>query len=135
MGSSGLCPSDPDPFRGLRVGGPRSSTRRVWQPPRLFRLTVIHALPSTTQALISVYAVRMAAVFTLSVSTPGLRTSAIPCWVCYLGYLVAAVLLLVAGEDRWTQLLFPAWVLLVSIVILFTRPQGRAATPNSPPTA
>ena len=45
---------------------------------------------STTQALISVYAMRMAAVFTLSVSTLGLRTSAIPRWVCYLGYLVAA---------------------------------------------
>ena len=70
---------------------------------------------------------RMAAVFTLSVSNLGLLTSAIPRWVCYLGYLVAAVLLLVAGEDRWTQLLFPAWVLLVSIVILFTRPQVRAA--------
>jgi hypothetical protein len=43
-------------------------------------------------------------------STPtslGLRTSAIPRWVCYLGYLFAAVLLLVAGEDRWTQVLFP----------------------------
>jgi hypothetical protein len=82
---------------------------------------------STTQALISIYAMRMAAVFTLSVSTLGLRTSAIPRWVCYVGYLVAAVLLLVAGEDRWTQLLFPAWVLLVSVVILFTRPQVRAA--------
>ena len=33
---------------------------------------------STTQTLISVYAMRMAAVFTLSVSTVGLRTSAMP---------------------------------------------------------
>jgi hypothetical protein len=80
---------------------------------------------STTQALISVYAMRMAAVFTLSVSTLGRRTSAIPRWVCYLGYLVAAVLLLAAGEHRWTQLVFPAWVLLFSIVILCTRPQVR----------
>ena len=36
----------------------------------------------TTQALISVCAMRMAAVFTLSVSTLGLRTSAIPRWMC-----------------------------------------------------
>ena len=78
---------------------------------------------STTQTLISVYAMRMAAVFTLSVSTLGLRTSAVPRWVCYLGYLVAAVLLLAAGEHKWTQLVFPGWVLLLSIVILFTRPR------------
>ena len=37
---------------------------------------------TSTQALISVYAMRMAAVFTLSVTTAGLRTSAFPRWVC-----------------------------------------------------
>jgi hypothetical protein len=79
---------------------------------------------SSTQALISVYAMRMAAVFTLSVSTVGLRTSGLPRWVSYLGYLVALTLLLAAGEHKWFQLLFPTWVLLVSVVILFTRPNG-----------
>jgi hypothetical protein len=77
---------------------------------------------SSTQALISVYAMRMAAVFTLSVSTVGLRTSGLPRWVSYLGYLVALTLLVAAGEHKWFQLLFPTWVLLVSVVILFTRP-------------
>jgi hypothetical protein len=77
---------------------------------------------NSTQALISVYAMRMAAVFTLSVSTLGLRTSAVPRWVCYLGYADALLLLFAAGEQKWSQLLFPAWVLLVSVVILFTRP-------------
>ena len=76
----------------------------------------------STHALVSVYALRMAAVFTLSVSTLGLRTSAMPRWVAYLGYLSAVVLLFAAAEHQWTQLIFPAWVLLVSIVILFTRP-------------
>jgi hypothetical protein len=80
---------------------------------------------STTQMLISVYAMRMAAVFTISVSTVGLRTSAMPRWVSYIGYLVALILLVAAGEHKWTQLLFPAWVLLVSVVILFTRPPSR----------
>ena len=77
---------------------------------------------NSTQALFSVYAMRMAAVFTLSVSTLGLRTSAMPRWVAYLGYLSALILLLAAGTQEWTQLVFPAWVLLVSVVILFTRP-------------
>jgi hypothetical protein len=77
---------------------------------------------STTQVLISVYAMRMAAVFTLSVSTLGLRTSAVPRWISFLGYAVALVLLVAAGEHKWSQLVFPAWVLLLSLVILVTRP-------------
>jgi hypothetical protein len=76
----------------------------------------------TTQTLVSVYAMRMAAVFTLSVSTVGLRTSAFPRWVSYLGYAVALLLLIAAGEHKWTQLVFPLWVLLLSVVILLTRP-------------
>ena len=84
---------------------------------------------SSTQTLISVYAMRMAAVFTLSVSTVGLRTSGLPRWVSYLGYLVALALLVAAGEHKWFQLLFPAWVLLVSVVILVVRPQPAQQTP------
>jgi hypothetical protein len=86
---------------------------------------------SNTQTLVSVYAMRMAAVFTLSVSTVGLRTSGLPRWVSYLGYLVALTLLLAAGEHKWFQLLFPAWVLLVSVVILVIRPPARTADPAS----
>ena len=77
---------------------------------------------NSTHGLISVYAMRMAAVFTLSVSTLGIRTSAMPRWVSFVGYAVALVLLFAAGEHKWSQLLFPTWVLLVSIVILVTRP-------------
>ena len=86
---------------------------------------------TTAQTLISVYAMRMAAVFTLSVSTVGLRTSGLPRWISYLGYLVALTLLLAAGEHRWFQLLFPAWVLLVSVAILLTHPAARTANPGS----
>ncbi len=79
----------------------------------------------STQVLISVYAMRMAAVFTLSVSTVGMRASAFPRWLALLGYAVALVLLLGAGEHRWVQLAFPLWVLLLSVVILLTRPVAR----------
>jgi hypothetical protein len=79
----------------------------------------------TTQGLISVYALRMAAVFTLSVSTVGLRTGALPRWVVYSGYVVALGLMVAAGEHKWVQLIFPAWVLMVSIVILVTSPPDR----------
>ncbi len=81
----------------------------------------------STQTLVSVYAMRMAAVFTISVSTVGIRTRAIPRWVAYLGYAVALVLLVAAGEHRWSQLIFPVWVLLLSIVILVTGPRKAPA--------
>jgi len=86
---------------------------------------------SNAQTLVSVYAMRMAAVFTLSVSTVGIRTSAVPRWVSVLGYLVALTLLVAAGEHKWFQLLFPSWVLLVSIVILVVRPPTRPTIPGS----
>jgi hypothetical protein len=79
----------------------------------------------TAQGLISVYAMRMAAVFTISVSTVGIRTAGLPRWVSYLGYLIALVLLLGAADQRWLQLVFPSWVLLVSVVILVVRPGNR----------
>jgi hypothetical protein len=89
----------------------------------------------TAQGLFSVYAMRMAAVFTLSVSTVGLRTSALPRWVSYLGYLMALVLLLAAAEQRWTQLVFPSWVLLVSLAILFVRQPSPGNTREVDPDA
>jgi hypothetical protein len=89
---------------------------------------------STTQTLVSVYAMRMAAVFTLSVSTVGIRTRSLPRWVSYLGYVVALTLMVAAGEHKWTQLVFPTWVLLVSVVLLLVRPPVRSGTPITPGT-
>jgi len=83
-----------------------------------------------TQALISIYAMRMAAVFTLSVSSVALRTRAVPRWVALLGFVVGIVLLVTGGTNRWVALAFPGWVLLLSVVILLTRPPDR--TPATP---
>lgn len=85
---------------------------------------------NSTRTLVSVYAMRMAAVFTLSVSTAALRASALPRWVSYLGYLSALVLIVAAGEQQWTQLVFPAWVLVLSLVILFTRASEQQLDPG-----
>ena len=90
---------------------------------------------STTQTLVSVYAMRMAAVFTLSVSTVALRTGAVHRAVAYSGYAVGLVLLVAAGAHPWSQLVFPAWVLGLSVAILVTRPREAPRTPQEgPPT-
>jgi hypothetical protein len=74
-----------------------------------------------------VYALRTAAVFTLSLSTVSHRAGAVPRWVSYLGYVVALPLLLAAAEQKWAQLVFPAWVLLLSRPLQLASGQRRGA--------
>ena len=57
----------------------------------------------------------MAAVFTISTATIGLRTGVIPRWLGFSGYAIALVLLLVIDVTPWVELLFPLWVLLLSV--------------------
>jgi len=61
------------------------------------------------------YAMRMAAVFTISTATIGLRTGFLPRWLGFLGYAIALILLLVIDVTRWVELLFPFWILLLSL--------------------
>ncbi len=69
--------------------------------------------------LLNVYAMRMAAVFTISVATISLRTHILPRWLVFAGYGCAGVLLVSVGLTPWVQLLFPVWIALLSIHILW----------------
>jgi hypothetical protein len=73
-----------------------------------------------TSLLLHVYAMRMAAVFTMSTATITLRTQVVPRWIGILGFAVAVVLLVSVGLTVWVELLFPAWILLLSVDILRT---------------
>ena len=73
-----------------------------------------------TRLVLHVYALRMAAVFTISTATITLRTKVIPRWIGIAGFAVAAVLLISVGLTPWVDLLFPAWILLLSIDIMRT---------------
>ncbi len=87
-----------------------------------------------TSLLLRVYAMRMGAVFTMSAATITLRTGVVPRWIGILGIAVAVVLLVSIGLSLWVELLFPAWILLLSLHILragFRRPPA-AAQPASP---
>ncbi len=70
---------------------------------------------------LSTYSIRMAGVFMISSSTLFLRTGVIPRWTAFLGFGFAAIMLLRIGYINslgWVMLLFPLWVLLVSLHIL-----------------
>ncbi|GAA2165684.1 hypothetical protein FHX52_0860 [Humibacillus xanthopallidus] len=75
----------------------------------------------------NVYALRMAGVFMISLGTIWLRTGSMPRWLAAATYLLAAVLLLVINLSLWIALVFPAWVLVVSILILVRQRHSAAA--------
>lgn len=67
----------------------------------------------------NVYALKMAAVFIVVTSTLAWRTRFLARWAAWLGYAVAAALLVNTTYVAWILLAFPGWVLLVSLYILW----------------
>jgi hypothetical protein len=68
----------------------------------------------------NVYAMKMAAVFMISTSTILLRTVVLSRWLAYIGYAFALVQLVTLTLWEWIILLFPLWILALSIEILLT---------------
>ena len=64
------------------------------------------------------YALRMAAVFMISLATIWLKTGLMPRWLVIISYLVALTLLIASDVSMWLTMAFPVWVLLVSGLIL-----------------
>ena len=64
------------------------------------------------------YAIRMAAVFMISLATIWLKTGLMPRWLVAVSYLVALGLLIAGDVSMWLTLAFPVWVLVVSALIL-----------------
>ena len=82
------------------------------------RPDTVEVVRSLSFAFLFVYAVRMAAVFMIVVSTIGNRLGIFPRWLVVSGYLAALVLLLNFSYLELLILVFPAWVAAVSVVIL-----------------
>ena len=75
------------------------------------------------RALFYMYGARAAGVFTIVTSTIALRTEATPKWAAFVGLGVGLVLLLTTQSFDMAILLFPAWVALVSVLLLVQSPR------------
>ena len=88
-------------------------------------------------ALVNLFAMKMAGVFMISTCTIGLRSGIFPRWIAFVGYACALVLLLVIANWKWIALVFPLWMLLVSMQILLaefrSRDAGEAAVEHHQP--
>jgi hypothetical protein len=86
--------------------------------------------------LLNVYAMRMAAVFTLTTVNIARRTQIVSRWLTVAGLVCALVLLVGIGITPWVELLFPLWIMALSLdILLFGRRASsaqRLAAPSSP---
>ncbi len=69
-------------------------------------------------ALLFIYAIKMAGMFMISTSRLSQRAGIIPHWLAYLGYAFAVALLLNISYFELLALLFPLWVLILSVNFL-----------------
>jgi hypothetical protein len=73
---------------------------------------------TVTYEIMNVYTMKMAGVFMITTCTLSLRTGIVPRWMAFLGLVLALFLLLSTGSFYWAPLVFPLWVLLISVYIL-----------------
>jgi hypothetical protein len=87
------------------------------ESPNISRDTLRMASVLASTLLVT-FGAAMAAVFTLSVTMIGLRTQLVPRWLSVLGVVCAVALVLTPPAPKLTQLVFPLWVLILSLHIL-----------------
>ncbi|MEU4354152.1 hypothetical protein [Streptomyces virginiae] len=83
--------------------------------------------------LLATYAMRMAAVFVLATSMIGRTLGVFPRPLAMLGTLVGLVLIVAGSGVPWSELLFPAWALVISLYILRVRRTASPAVRSGPP--
>ena len=97
-------------------------------PPSLPSHDTLTLGRNVTASLLNVYSMRMAAVFTLTTVNIARRTQFVSRWLTLAGLACALVLMIGIGINPWVELLFPLWILALSVEILMA---GRAASSGS----
>jgi hypothetical protein len=104
-------------FTSSAVGAGLEATRRL-QVDDVARDEVVMFGQALLTTLTNTYALRMGAVFMISLATIWLKTRLMPTWLVAGTYLCAVSLLIAADISMWVTLAFPAWVLVVSLLAL-----------------
>jgi hypothetical protein len=91
---------------------------------------------AATYVILNTYAIKMAGVFMISTGTLFLRTRVTPRWMALLGYVLALLLLVSISRVSWVFVVFPLWILLISIYILIENfRRGRDVAMSGPDAA
>ena len=100
-------------------------------PARLIGSATFTSARAMAYEVMNIYAIKMAGVFMIATSTLALRTRFIARLIAFLGYALALLLLLSSRYIEGILLIFPLWVLLISLYILIDnlrRPSPTATT-------
>jgi len=101
-------------------------------------VSVDRVLSSVGYGLVFAYGVRVAGVFTITTTTLARRAGLMPRWLAILSYLMAAFLLATTTTQPATLLVYPAWVVLLSLAVVRSariRAVPAAAVPPGPSRA
>ena len=84
-----------------------------------------HFARSLAYSIINIYAAKVAGAFMISTSTLLIYTNLAPRWIVFVGYVLAVLLLFGGYYVGWVFVLFPLWILLLSVQILLENSKWR----------
>ena len=87
-------------------------------PEELIGSATFHFARAAVYAAVNIYMIKMASVFMITTSTIALYTRITPRWLAILGFALAVFLLFGSYYISWSFVIFPLWVLVISIYIL-----------------
>ena len=83
-----------------------------------FDAVVARQLPALGNALVFVFAMRMAAMFVFATSNIGRTTGVLPRWFVFVGFAVGLFLLLSATFSQILVVVFPLWILVLCALLI-----------------
>jgi hypothetical protein len=113
-------------FSSAAVAGGALATYAL-EPDKVTSSGVLTFGRSIIYAILNIYAIRMAGVFMLSLGTIWIRTRVMPRLLVFLTYFLALFLLIGINLSLWAILIFPAWVMAISVFILVASLRGDMA--------
>jgi hypothetical protein len=90
-------------------------------PESLEHSATFHFARGLAYGMMNTYLVKTASVFMITTSTIALYTRLTPRWLAIGGYVIAIFLLMGSYYVDWSLMVFPFWVLLVSVSILWDK--------------
>jgi len=104
-------------FVTMGVGAGLSATNRLVADPGAYSEVAMFG-QMVLLAVSKTYALRMGAVFMISLATIWLKTGLMQRWLVIVTYLVALCLIVASDVSMWLALAFPIWVIIVSVLLL-----------------
>ena len=94
------------------------------RPEDLIDSATFHFARAAAYSILNIYMVKMAGVFMISTSTVAIYSGIAPRWLAILGYGLSLLLLLGSYYIRWSFIVFPLWVFMISVCILLDNLRG-----------